>query len=74
MTEIKSATLGYENNDRPPTTVVLLGMGGSGKTQLELPFCWSLADHLKAILWMDASSPDAFSRSLERVSDNLGSE
>ena len=40
-------------------TVVLTGMGGSGKTQLALQFCRRAEEHssFMAVAWIDASSP-----------------
>ena len=50
-----------------PRTVVLTGMGGQGKTQLALDFCWK-SEQSKTygvILWFNASSEQALKQSYE---------
>jgi hypothetical protein len=52
-----------------PTIVVLLGMGGGGKTQLALEYCRRMKDSgkLRAIFWLDASSRNALYRAMEII-------
>lgn len=63
-------TAGGEGRQR---LVVLLGMGGSGKTQLALEYCRiaKLSGRFKAILWIDASSPTATARDFDLISHKL---
>ncbi len=53
--------------------VVLLGMGGSGKTQLALEYCRILrsSEKFKAILWIDASSSTTLASDFDRISQKL---
>ena len=53
--------------------VVLLGMGGVGKTQLALRYCRSAKRLLKfrAILWLDACSRNALYLSMEAIGKRL---
>jgi len=56
-----------------PTIVVLLGMGGGGKTQLALEYCRHMKDSgkLRAIFWLDASSRNALYRAMEIIAKRL---
>jgi hypothetical protein len=59
-----------------PCTVVLIGMGGAGKTQLALEYCRHLED-LKthqAIFWLDASSHGAIYAAMETIAKKLWPE
>jgi len=53
--------------------VVLIGMGGAGKTQLALEYCRRMEDSrsLRAIFWLDASSRNTLYSSMETVSKQL---
>ncbi len=63
-------------NDSPSLPVVLIGMGGSGKTQLALEFCRQAEESLgfMAVIWIDASSPVSVKQAYEliakKISDN----
>ena len=54
-------------------TVVLLGMGGSGKTQLALQFCRRAEEHLgfMAVAWIDASSPASALQSYRAIAKQI---
>lgn len=54
-------------------TVVLLGMGGSGKTQLALQFCRRAEEHLRfmAVAWIDASSPASALQSYRAIAKQV---
>ncbi|RDW63460.1 hypothetical protein BP6252_11005 [Coleophoma cylindrospora] len=53
--------------------VVIIGMGGTGKTQLTLEFCHqaSVAGKFSTIFWIDASSLATVSRSFESILEML---
>ena len=53
--------------------VVLLGMGGQGKTQLALKYCRvaKLSRRFQAFFWVDASSPKALSRDFEIITESI---
>jgi len=55
-----------------PGTIVLLGMGGQGKTQIALEFCRRARhnDHIRAIFWIDATSENTAMKSVEEISVN----
>jgi len=55
------------------STVVLIGMGGAGKTQLALEYCRRMEDSRshRAIFWLDASSRNTLYSSMETVSEQL---
>jgi tetratricopeptide (TPR) repeat protein len=57
----------HQNSKKPAATnvVVLLGMGGCGKTQLVLDYCQQAEDdgQFHGIFWIDASSPTTVARS-----------
>lgn len=52
--------------------VCLLGLGGSGKTQLTLQYAWSSRDEFGAVLWVDASSQSALLDSFRLAASQLG--
>ena len=59
----------YLLNESKGTTVVLLGMGGSGKTQLALD-CWQRVktkSNFSAVIWIDASSPATVAQSYSNI-------
>ncbi|KAI9880980.1 MAG: hypothetical protein M1830_009474 [Pleopsidium flavum] len=57
----------------PSRIIILLGMGGSGKTQLALAYCHKLAEsgRFVAILWVDASSPVSVVQSYENIAKTI---
>jgi len=56
-----------------PLIVVLIGMGGAGKTQLALEYCRQMKDsrRFRAIFWLDASSRDTLYSSMETAAKQL---
>jgi tetratricopeptide (TPR) repeat protein len=56
-----------------PTVVVLLGMGGCGKSQLALEYCQNSEKNksYRAIFWIDAMSPTTIEQSLTAVAQEL---
>lgn len=53
--------------------VVLIGMGGAGKTQLALKYCRLMkgSGRYRAIFWLDASSRNALYRAMEIIAKQL---
>jgi GTPase SAR1 family protein len=53
--------------------VVLIGMGGAGKTQLALEYCQYMKDSgtLQAIFWLDALSHQVLSHAMETIAKQL---
>ena len=70
--ETSFATAG---NTSHPKIVVLLGMGGQGKTQLALEYCRvaRTSGKFQAIFWIDASSSNTVSRGLETIAAKISS-
>jgi len=56
-----------------PSIVVLIGMGGAGKTQLALEYCLRMKDErrFRAIFWLDASSRNTLCGSMEAAAKQL---
>ncbi|KAM3066473.1 hypothetical protein ACMFMG_012057 [Clarireedia jacksonii] len=56
-----------------PTVVVLLGMGGCGKSQLALEYCRQGQNEkwFSTILWLDASSPMSIAQSFTNIANKL---
>ena len=54
-----------------PTVVVLIGMGGSGKTQLALKYCRrsKVNQRFDSIFWVDASNPSSIFRSFANIEE-----
>ncbi|MCJ1301167.1 hypothetical protein MMC08_003966 [Hypocenomyce scalaris] len=50
-----------------PSVVVLVGMGGQGKTQLVLEYCRKHRHTYHAVFWVDASSAQAAAASFEKI-------
>ncbi|PQE18912.1 Pfs NB-ARC and TPR domain protein [Rutstroemia sp. NJR-2017a BVV2] len=50
-----------------PSIAVLTGVGGQGKTQISLEYCYRFSHVFKAVFWIDASSEASVSRSYERI-------
>jgi GTPase SAR1 family protein len=61
------------NTTSTPLIVVLIGMGGAGKTQLALEYCQRMKDErrLRAIFWLDASSRNSLHSSIETAAKLL---
>jgi hypothetical protein len=61
------------NTTSTPLIVVLIGMGGAGKTQLALEYCQRMKDErrLRAIFWLDASSRNTLYSSMETAAKQL---
>jgi len=61
------------NTTSTPLIVVLIGMGGAGKTQLALEYCRRMKDsrRLGAIFWLDTSSRNALYSSMETAAKQL---
>ena len=61
------------SNAKSSKTVVLTGMGGSGKTQLALQFCRRAEEHLgfMAVAWIDASSPASVLQSYRTIAKQI---
>jgi hypothetical protein len=51
------------------TIVILIGMGGVGKTQLTIEYCLNMKNSgkFRAIFWLDASSRNSLFRSMEII-------
>ena len=60
-------------NDDSPETVVLLAMGGAGKTQLALEVCRQVeqSSRFGAIIWVDASSPKSVIQSYKIIAQKI---
>ena len=60
-------------NDDLPETVVLLAMGGAGKTQLALEVCRQAeqSSRFAAVIWVDASSPMSVIRSYKIIAQKI---
>ena len=67
--EILEETDEWLLNESEETSVVLLGMGGSGKTQLALECCRRAESNssFTAVLWIDASSPMTVAQSYSAI-------
>jgi len=62
-----------KSSQRDPRVVVLLGMGGQGKTSLALEYCRRerAVGYFKAIIWIDATSLATLQRGFASVADHL---
>ena len=60
-------------NYSQPRTVVLFGMGGSGKTQLAFEFCRQAGEILNfmAVIWIDAASPVSVARAYKLIAKKI---
>jgi len=56
-----------------PLIIILIGMGGAGKTQLALEYCQRMRDErrFRAIFWLDASSRNTLYSSMETTAKQL---
>jgi Ni2+-binding GTPase involved in maturation of urease and hydrogenase len=61
------------STDHSQLIVILLGMGGAGKTQLALEWCRRLREggKFQAIFWLDASSRNTLHRAMENIAKHL---
>ena len=73
LQEIETSFANTTGNTSHPKIVVLLGMGGQGKTQLALEYCRVARTSVKfqAIFWIDASSSNTVSRGLETIAAKI---
>ena len=60
-------------DDSSSRTIVLIGMGGSGKTQLALRFCRRAEEYLgfMAVAWINASSPASVLQSYRAIARHV---
>jgi hypothetical protein len=72
LTEVTNQLLDCQSS----RTVVLLGMGGSGKTQLALEFCRRAEKSLAfmAVVWIDASSPSSVEQSFKVIAKQISKD
>ncbi|KAI4121535.1 MAG: hypothetical protein LQ347_006820 [Umbilicaria vellea] len=73
MGEIKTSFANTTGGASHPKTVVLLGMGGQGKTQLALEYCRRArtSGEFQAIFWVDASSQNTVARGFETIAKRI---
>ena len=73
LEEIEASFANTTGNTSHPKIVVLLGMGGQGKTQLALEYCRVArsSGKFQAIFWIDASSSNTVSRGLETIAAKI---
>ncbi|ROV91855.1 hypothetical protein VMCG_09166 [Cytospora schulzeri] len=60
------------DNTSQSRIVCLLGLGGSGKTQLTLQYAWSRREEFGVVLWVNASSEATLRDSFELAASQLG--
>ncbi|KAF2232329.1 hypothetical protein EV356DRAFT_578388 [Viridothelium virens] len=72
LKKVKEA-VAVEKSTIGPRVVVLLGMGGQGKTQLALRSCRLLStnNRFEKILWIDATSDATLAHSFESVAEQI---
>lgn len=73
---LKSIQSGFSiklQNQIGPAVVVLLGMGGAGKSTIALQCCriWESEQRVNAIFWVDASSPRSVKQSFVDILEKL---
>jgi tetratricopeptide (TPR) repeat protein len=72
---LEAVDLALSQSKSVPKSVVLIGMGGSGKTQLAIKYCQLRSSHGTTILWADASNEESLKRSFgvlaEMISKSL---
>ncbi|KAI1743759.1 hypothetical protein F4680DRAFT_407402 [Xylaria scruposa] len=60
------------NTPNGSRVLCLLGLGGSGKTQLTLQYAWSEREQFGVVLWIDAGSRENISASFKLAASQLG--
>ena len=60
-------------NSSVPKALVLIGMGGQGKTQIALEYCRraQASDTVEHIVWIDATTENAMVRSFSNIAERL---
>ncbi|KAH0534126.1 hypothetical protein FGG08_007284, partial [Glutinoglossum americanum] len=73
--EIEASFANTAENSSGPKVVVLLGMGGQGKTQLALKYCRvaKMSGRFQAIFWIDASSTNTVSSGFDTIAAKISS-
>jgi hypothetical protein len=71
--EIKDSFRKAFEKSSESAVVVLLGMGGSGKTQLAIDFCkrGEAKGRYEAILWVDATNPKTLAQSYAEIAKTI---
>ncbi|QDV49575.1 tetratricopeptide repeat protein [Gimesia fumaroli] len=54
------------------SVVALSGLGGMGKTQVAIEFCYRNREEYRALFWISATSRQAFQRGLIQIAQRLG--
>ena len=74
--ELLSEIHRHLGDESSSNTVVLLGMGGAGKTQLALEICRSVEEShgFMAALWIDGSSPASVLQSYEVIAKKISQD
>ena len=57
--------------DKKPTRVMLRGLGGMGKSQVALEFCYQSRDRYQYIFWMEADTETTLQNSFKVAVDML---
>ena len=60
-----------DNDTDDPHTILIYGLGGTGKTQLALKYAEQNRDSHDPVLWIDAKSPEAVRSSFERCAHEM---
>ncbi|KAI9759277.1 MAG: hypothetical protein M1840_003498 [Geoglossum simile] len=73
LEEIEASLLNTTAHVPDVKIVVLLGMGGQGKTQLALEYCRvsRMSGRYQGVFWIDASSPNTVSRGFETIAAKI---
>ncbi|KAL4794060.1 hypothetical protein BDV19DRAFT_390568 [Aspergillus venezuelensis] len=59
------------NSKARPCLITLFGVGGIGKTQIAIDFCWQVARQYSVIAWIPASSDASIAQGLAEFADTL---
>ncbi|KAG4441981.1 hypothetical protein IFR05_002549 [Cadophora sp. M221] len=71
LADIHDGFFGVLRVSSGPRIVVIHGLGGQGKTQIALEYCWWSKNTIRGIFWVNSSSESTVEESFQLIADEI---